>query len=87
MEIDEKYLKQLWDSQHGKCPYTGINMVLYPSSNKKQFKPDVASLDRIRQGEGYVPGNVRFVCLSINYARNRFDENDFVNFLRKINLG
>lgn len=83
-DLDLKYLKDLWDGQNGKCFYTGIEMFLAKTIDYKEFKPNSASLDRIDSSKGYVKGNVKFVCLSINYAKNSFDETDFVNFLSKV---
>lgn len=84
MNLDLPYLKALWEEQKGICPYTKLPMILSPCRYQKEFKPDCASLDRIDITKGYVKGNVRFVCLSINYARNRFKESDFIDFLSKI---
>lgn len=87
INVDLEYLKTVWENQNGLCFYTQIPMTLFPSRHKTEFRPDCPSLDRMDSSKGYVKGNVRFVCLSINYARNRFQENDFVNFLRRINFG
>lgn len=83
-DLDLEYLKHLWENQKGICPFSKIKMVLFPTCNKTEFKPDAASLDRIDSSKGYVKGNVQFVCLSINYAKNRFDTNEFVDFLSRI---
>jgi len=86
MNLDLLYLKKLWEGQNGICSYTKIPMILSPCRYQKEFKPDCASLDRIDASKGYVKGNVRFVCLAINYARNRFEERDFKNFLSKCKM-
>ena len=83
-DLDLFYLKKLWKKQKGICPYSNLKMVLFPTANKTEFKPDAASLDRIDSTKGYVKGNVEFVCLSINYAKNCFDRKDFIDFLNKI---
>lgn len=82
--IDLKYIKKLWETQKGKCFYTSIPMLLFANKNKTEFKPEAASLDRIDTSQGYIRGNIRFVCMSINYAKNRFEEKDFVGFLEKV---
>lgn len=76
------YVQSLWKNQNGKCAYTQIPMLLFSTTNQRTFKPSAASLDRIDATKGYVSGNVRFVCLSINYAKNRFSEQDFLDFLK-----
>jgi hypothetical protein len=36
-ELDVKYLKELWNSQNGVCPYTGIKMLL-PKTTSHMFR-------------------------------------------------
>ena len=86
--ITKKYLKQLWDQQKGICPYTGIKMIL-PENSQKYYKtrsPKRASLDRIDSSKGYVEGNVEFVCLTINLAKNSFTREEMKEFLTEIAL-
>lgn len=83
-DLDVDYIKQLWENQNGKCFYTGLPMLLAAHNHLKEFKPDYASLDRIDSSKGYIKGNVKFVCLSINYAKNSFSEEDFVGFLKRL---
>jgi hypothetical protein len=84
-DLDLPYLKTLWEKQKGICPYSKVPMLLFPTLHKTKFKPTAASLDRIDSNRGYVKGNVEFVCLSINYAKNRFDRNEFIEFISNIN--
>lgn len=82
--IDLDYLKSLWDNQDGKCAITNIKMKerLWNTAHD----PEQASLDRIDSSKGYIKGNVRFVCLFINYAKNSWDDNTIIKFLRMINV-
>lgn len=63
-------LKDLYEAQNGRCPYTGWSLVLPPStsvygvSGRWQLTPDCASLDRIDSSHGYTLGNVQFVSYS-----------------------
>lgn len=82
--LDLPYLKQLWEIQKGICPYSKIPMKLYPTLHQTQFLPSSASLDRIDSTNGYIKGNVQFVCLAMNYAKNRFEHKDFLNFINII---
>jgi len=43
-----------------------------------------ASLDRIDNEKGYIKGNVRFVCLGINYMKNRRADSEVFELLDKI---
>lgn len=83
IDIDVNYLKELWKSQNGICPYTGIKMILPESSSRyhkiKSLKK--ASLDRIDSSKGYLRGNVEFVCYAINLAKNNHTKKDLINFL------
>jgi len=88
MNIDANYLKELWNKQHGICPYTGIPMLL-PRNTKhdpslRSLKK--ASLDRIDSAKGYVKGNVEFVCMFVNLAKNSFPRQEVKEFLRMIDL-
>ncbi len=89
--LDLQYLKELWDSQNGICPYTGIKMILpeYKRKGRKRenMLPYQASLDRINSNLGYIKGNVEFVCLSINYGKNGFSKQQMIDFLNLIKTG
>lgn len=78
--LDLEYLKNLYESQKGICPLTGWKLVLPNSTKGFKGKMDIkrASLDRIDNSIGYVRGNVRFVSVMANWARNEC--NDFQLF-------
>jgi hypothetical protein len=86
IDIDVDYLEKLWSNQKGICPYTGIQMTL-PESGKeysKQYSLEKASLDRIDSSKGYVKGNVEFVCLAMNYAKNNRSQEEMKLFIEKV---
>jgi hypothetical protein len=86
-DIDLPYLKNLWEKQCGICPYTGLKMVL-PNSTLEHSKCrslKKASLDRIDPTKGYLRGNVEFVCLIVNFAKNAYSKEDVKNFFLEIN--
>lgn len=78
-----EYLKSLWETQRGVCPYTGILMSLSKLHGIKHT-PNSSSLDRIDSSKGYIEGNVEFVCLFINYGKNGFSKEQTIDFLRLI---
>ena len=87
INIDLEYLKILWDNQKGKCAVTGLDLQvkrIHTKNNRTDKNPYQASLDRIDNNKGYVKGNVRFVCLMFNYARNTFSDNEVLEFCQKI---
>ena len=85
-DIDTAFLKELWEKQNGRCPYTGIQMIL-PES-KKNFRKcrsiEKASLDRIDSSKGYIKGNVEFVCQGINFAKHDYSKEEVLQFVNKI---
>lgn len=87
-DLTEEYLKQVWDSQNGRCSISNIEMNLPINStigfgeNKKS--PYNASLDRIDNSKSYVKENVRFICLLANYARCSFEDSDLIEFCEKV---
>ena len=74
-------IKTQWDKQNGICPYTNKQMSLV--NPKGKALPEQASLDRIDSSKGYVQGNVEFVCLAVNYAKNNFSREQMINFFNK----
>lgn len=80
-------LKDLWESQNGICPFTGWSLVLpssTSSSYKLEYSPKRASLDRIDNAKGYIKGNVQFVCLMYQHAKNSFRDEDVLLFCRTV---
>ena len=76
-DLDLPYLKELWESQDGKCDITGVDLNLSPSSNKNYQ----ASLDRIDSSKGYIKGNVRYTSVSVNWLKSNFNDNHLYEFM------
>ncbi len=85
-DIDAEYLKTLWEKQNGICPYTGIKMILPETSAQKDNISSLkkASLDRIDSTKGYTKGNVEFVCMAINLAKNNKTKQEMMKFISEI---
>lgn len=85
VNIDLEYLKELWEKQEGKCPYTGLSLILPIYKNLKEI-PFIyrASLDRIDSSKGYVKGNVQFVSTPINLMKSEMSDLDTKKFLKLI---
>lgn len=74
-------LKSTWSTQQGKCPLTGWDLVNPQTSGIREPRsPNRASLDRIDGSKGYVPGNIRFVSMMANFAKNSFSDEQLVQF-------
>ena len=85
-DIDLEYLKELWENQHGKCAYTGIQMILPKTLSEyhKLHSIKKISLDRIDSSNGYIKGNVHFVCQAINLAKRDLPHLDMIHFIEEI---
>jgi hypothetical protein len=80
-----EYLKSLWDLQKGICSFSNWSLILPQDSDGwLEFKPNNASLDRIDNSKGYVEGNVRYVALMANYARNLFSDEQLIDFCKAV---
>jgi len=86
-DLDLEYLKLLWESQRGVCPYLGVEMALAENSCQVKHLPHMASLDRIDSSQGYVRGNVEWVCLFVNLGKNGFTKNQIRELLSQSGIG
>jgi hypothetical protein len=84
--ITPVYLKKIWETQLGICPITGWQLILPKNAHVcfDSTDPRNASLDRIDNAIGYMQGNVRFVSLMANYARNNFTDEQVFEFCRAV---
>jgi len=72
------FLKDLWESQRGRCALTGVKMGFIGSGWS------AASLDRINPGLGYTPSNVQWTCWRSNEAKTNMTNEDFINMCKAI---
>jgi hypothetical protein len=79
VDIDVIYLKELWESQEGKCPYTKIKLEFTSNINNNFYSSP--SLDRIDSSKGYIKGNVQFVSMPINYMKHTMSDNETKQYL------
>lgn len=86
MALTPEYLREIWESQQGLCTYTGIPLELLSERQRSRAPKTLnrASLDRIDPSKGYIPGNVEFVCLFINWGKNKFSKPEVIAFLKLI---
>lgn len=83
-DIDIPFLSQLWEQQGGICPFTKQKLILRTHAYQTKISPFQASLDRLDNSKGYIKGNVRFVSLMFNYARNIFSDSDVIDFCNRV---
>jgi hypothetical protein len=82
-ELSLQDLKDQWENQNGRCPYSGIPLKL-PEARKKQITFEMASLDREDSSKLYEKGNVIFVAAPINYMKNTMTKEETIDFCKKI---
>lgn len=84
--ITVEYLKELWETQGGICPFTGWGLILPYGSLGFKDGPDPrnASVDRIDCSKGYIEGNVRFISVMANLARQRFTDGQVRQFCQAV---
>lgn len=73
-DLTLEYLMQMWMQQNGKCALTNKKMT------HKFNSLFAVSVDRIDSSIGYMQGNIQLVCQSVNYAKNKFTNEQFIHF-------
>ena len=87
--ITAEDLKEQWDRQKGICPYTGLELLLQQSSAPKYqipLVPNKASVDRIDSSLPYQVGNIEFISLIAQYAKNIWDKNMVLDFCYSVSI-
>lgn len=79
VEIDMQYAWDLYLEQEGKCALTGL-----PLSFGRPISKGTASLDRIDNTKGYIPGNVQWVHKVINMMKRTYDQDYFIEMCKLV---
>ena len=77
--IDIHHVADLLEAQNYKCVLSGL-----PIQANGDFPDITASLDRIDNNRGYVPGNVQLVHKKINMMRGRLSVDEFVSLCKSV---
>jgi hypothetical protein len=73
--VTPELVTSLYLKQRGKCAVSGITFRLDElKAGQPESKAFAPSLDRIDNGKGYEPGNVRLVCRIANFAMNNWGD-------------
>lgn len=83
-DIDLEYLKELWERQNI-CVYTGVKLSL-PKINGCNDKLKTASIDRVDSSQGYVKGNIQYISIAANLAKNSMTHEEMISFCEIIYL-
>jgi hypothetical protein len=89
-DITHEDLIEEWNKQNGKCFYSGRNMVYNYSkkdysTEKYNYNPEKASIDRIDSSKGYIKGNIVLCCARANTIKMDLSFDDFKDWIKDIN--
>jgi len=77
--LDDLY--EQWETQSGICVYSGVKLT-HPNEDGSNI--NTASLDRIDSNYGYLKGNIQFISIMCNYAKNNSTNEQMIEFLNII---
>jgi hypothetical protein len=80
-------IQEVWDlflKQNRKCALSGLNLVFPKSLNRNEII--TASLDRIDSKKGYFIENVQWVHKDINFMKQSFSTEYFIQLCNQISL-
>ena len=81
-DIDELYMKEIYDKQNGLCFYSGIKMEIAVKGYTDNM--NTLSVDRIDSDTGYIKGNIVLCCDFVNTMKMKFTTTEFLNMCRII---
>lgn len=81
INIDIVYIWDLFLKQNRKCALTGIDLKIDTGDKNRDGN---ASLDRIDSSKGYIIGNVQWVHKDINYMKQEYSDNYFIEMCKKV---
>lgn len=76
--IDEKFMRELFELQCGKCAVSGLPISVSDSCREFSQGKSTASIDRIDSNKGYTKDNVQWVHKFINQIKWDLDLDSFV---------
>ncbi len=74
--------ERLFQAQDGLCAVSGVRFRLDEFAGVLVKHPFAPSLDRISSLRGYIPGNVRLVCIAVNFGMGQWGEELYLTFAR-----
>ena len=79
-----EYLWALFLEQNRCCALSGLPLQFAPTTSDHDRHQGNASLDRIDNVKGYVPGNVQWVHKHLNYMKRTYDQAYFIEMCRPV---
>lgn len=86
--IDIDYVMELYKKQNGKCALTGWDLEFTRGGTwDNGTNPRAATMDRIWNSSGYVPGNVQLTCWMPNKVKGSLSNRIFIEMCKDIAKG
>jgi hypothetical protein len=82
--ITIEHIWNLFLHQDRKCALSGLPIRFSLSDKEHRKRLTTASLDRIDSNKGYIEGNVQWVHKDINWMKNDFDNQYFIEICKKV---
>ena len=82
--LTREYITNLFDSQDGKCYYSGIKMNIVKSNVFKVHDPFKMTLDCVDPKLGYIEGNVVWCLYCINALKLEMSKEEMFDVCSKI---
>lgn len=83
LTVSKQFLITLFKTQKGRCALTGRPLT-FAIDKCGKWIPGTASLDRIDSNNGYTEGNVRWVHMDANMAKQSLTDNEFIQLCSEI---
>lgn len=80
-QLTKEYLWEIFQKQNGKCALTGIDLKFASTARSGDGN---ASIDRIDSSKDYIEGNIQWVHKDINYMKQEYDQEYFINMCNLI---
>lgn len=81
-DLDMQYMWDLFIKQNKKCALSGVDITIYPDSNRERLQ--TASPDRIDSNKGYTKDNFQWVHKRVNRLKNVLKEDELLFWCKKI---
>lgn len=85
--ITIEYIYNLLEKQNFKCNLSNLDITMsrsYSIDRTNKISKTTASLDRIDSNKGYIEGNLQWIHKDINYMKNRYNQEYFIQMCKLI---
>lgn len=82
-DLSVEFLWDLFLKQDRRCALTGAQLIITKQGNA-YYNRGTASVDRIDSFKGYIEGNVQWVLKDVNFMKQRFAQQYFIDLCEKV---